>query len=225
MCGRYTLYADPDFLEREFEIENATDVFPIEHRYNIAPSQDVLSIVAGKHANRAGFMRWGLIPTWAKDSSIGYKMINARSETAHEKPSFRSLIQKRRCLIIASGFYEWRKEGIKKQPYYIQLSSKEPFVFAGLWDRWKHDGDTIVSCTILTTKANEKMATLHDRMPVILDREERQDWLNGNITDPHLLEPLYTPYSSEKMSYYPVTSFVSSPKNEGPACIEEMTSV
>ncbi|MDG5787495.1 SOS response-associated peptidase [Evansella sp. AB-P1] len=216
MCGRFTLYADPDLLIDYFNIENEED-FILEARYNIAPSQQIFTVVNGYNGYRGGYMRWGLVPQWAKDVSIGNKMINARSETLLEKQSFQPLLGKRHCLIIANGFYEWKKTENKKEPYYIQLKSKEPVAFAGLWDRWSSgDGGEVISCTILTTSPNTLMGDLHERMPVIIDRSQYDNWLNRDMED---YRDFFEPYPSKKMVANPVSTFVNNTRNEGEQCI------
>lgn len=215
MCGRFTLFINTKLLGEWFNIINIEDLI-IKPRYNIAPSQDIVAVVASDDGNRAGMLRWGLVPVWAKDTSIGYKMINARAETVDEKPSYRRLLSRRRCLIPASGFYEWQKSANQKQPYHIQLQSEEPFAFAGLWDRWEHEGKTIHSCTIITTTANELMATIHDRMPVILSKDDQAAWLDRSNQDPTYLTSLLQPYDTRQMKAYPVSKEVGSTKNTDP---------
>jgi putative SOS response-associated peptidase YedK len=166
-------------------------------------------------------LRWGLIPSWAKDPSMGDRMINARAETVAEKPSFRRALQKRRCLVLADGFYEWRKEGKTKTPMYIRLRSHEPFGFAGLWETWKSpEGEAIHSCTVITTTPNSLMESIHNRMPVILSREGESSWLDRAIETPERLLPLLIPYSANAMEAYAVSSMVNNPRNDAPACIE-----
>lgn len=221
MCGRYSLFANKEELIDRFDIINGLE-WEWEERYNIAPSQNVLAVVGSAEGNRAGFLRWGLIPFWANDIKIGNKMINARAETLHEKRSFKHLLERRRCLIIADGFYEWKKEGSQKQPYRIQLKSQEPFAFAGLWDRWQQ-GDTIIqSCTIITTEANELVKEVHHRMPVILEKEDESIWLDRSITDPQLLKEHLRPYDAEQMELFPISPLVNSPKNDTKEILELM---
>jgi putative SOS response-associated peptidase YedK len=221
MCGRFTLTTDPDRLAEHFSFRAANVSY--SPRYNIAPSQSVLTIIDDEGEHRAGFLRWGLIPSWAKDASIGNRMINARAETVAEKPSFRRALQKRRCLVLADGFYEWRKEGRTKTPMFITLKSREPFAFAGLWETWKPPtGDPVHSCTIITTSPNSLMATIHDRMPVILPHTAESLWLDRTVTDPQALLPLLTPYAPELMEAYAVSPLVNSPRNDNAACIEPL---
>lgn len=239
MCGRFTLYADPEILIQQFALANIPEFAP---RYNIAPTQPValvrpvrkqsgdLSDVQDSAQDSAVVERdltyaiWGLIPSWAKDPTIGARMINARSETAAEKPSFRAAMRRRRCLIPANGFYEWQRVGKGKQPYYISLRNDEPVAFAGLWESWAGpDGGVLDTCTILTTEPNELLADIHNRMPVILAQEDYADWLaDGAELTPRevgLLQHLLRPYDAEKMRAYPVSTYVSRAGNEGPDCI------
>ncbi|MEK5520685.1 hypothetical protein B5V89_19090 [Heyndrickxia sporothermodurans] len=214
MCGRFNLYSSIEDLMERFDLTN-WEMIEFSPKYNIAPSQEVLAIVEGEKGNRGGFLRWGLVPSWAKDPKIGYKMINARAETIDEKPSFKRLLARRRCLIIADGFYEWKKEGNRKTPYHIHLKDKQPFAFAGLWDRWNQGGKTIQSCTIITTEANKLMRDIHDRMPVILTKESEQVWLDRSIQEEKQLKSLLSPFDSTLMEAYTISEIVNSPKNEG----------
>ena len=175
MCGRFTFIDIEDIRER-FK----TEPINLKPNYNVAPTQNVPVILN----HQLSMFRWGLIPSWAKDPSIGHKMINARAETVDEKPSFKHSLQRKRCLIVADGFYEWKKEGATKRPHRITLKNKELFGFAGLWDTWKSPlGEIINSCTIITTTHNELMAEIHDRMPVILSRDSERVWLDQSIVD------------------------------------------
>lgn len=217
MCGRFTLTTDLDRLEERFAFRAAD--LSYAPRYNIAPTQPVLTLL-NDGENRAGFLRWGLIPSWAKEAAIGDRMINARAETVAEKPSFRRALQKRRCLVLADGFYEWKKEGKKKTPMYIVLKPRESFGFAGLWEAWQApSGETIHSCTIITTTPNALMESIHNRMPVILPREAESLWLDRSIEDPAALTQLLAPYPGEAMEAYAVSPLVNSPRNDTPACI------
>jgi putative SOS response-associated peptidase YedK len=219
MCGRFTLQIPPELLA---EIFGLSDIPVYPHRYNIAPTQQVAVVRNDTdHHNRLDFLRWGLIPSWAKDPSIGSKLINARSETVHEKPAFRHSIKYRRCLIPASGFYEWRKEGNRKLPLYVRLKDNRPMVFAGLWESWKSpEGGIIESCTILTTSSNKLIESLHDRMPVILHSQEFNVWLDREATNPENLMKLYQPYPADLMEMYPVSLLVNSPRNDTPDLIK-----
>lgn len=224
MCGRYSLYADYQTLLERFAIEEtAVEETDYTASYNVAPSQEVLAVVNDGTKNRLGFLKWGLVPPWAKDEKIGYKMINARAETAAEKPSFRQAFKKKRCLIIADSFYEWRRTDEGKQPMLIKMKSDEPFAFAGLWESWKSpDGKVINSCTILTTEANELMGTIHDRMPVILSKEGEKIWLEPKEHDPQVLGELLKPFNPQEMEAYEVSDAVNSPKHNGPELIEKV---
>lgn len=218
MCGRYSLHQTAAKLAEVFELEAEPEWTP---RYNIAPSQPVPAMI--NLPDRAfRLLRWGLIPSWAKDCTIGNKLINARAETVAEKPSFRSAFKQRRCLILADGFYEWKRERTKKQPYYFQLTDSQPFAFAGLWEHWQgNETHPIDSCTIITTAANSLLASVHDRMPVILARSDYEQWLDPD-TPPEQLHPLLHPYNSEAMISYPVSSQVNSPTNDNAACIAQL---
>ena len=219
MCGRYTLKSPIEVLAKEFGI---TGPLPeIQPSYNVAPGREVAAaITGGDGGRRLEALKWGLVPSWAKDPGIGYRMINARSETAAEKPSFRKPLKDRRCLILADGFYEWRKMGNGKQPFHIKMEDEKPFAFAGLWERWERDGEEIRSCTILTTEPNDLLRKVHDRMPVILPPEAQATWLDPEIRDPAPLLPLLAPYPSGAMTVYPVSRAVNSPSNDGPGCVE-----
>lgn len=213
MCGRYSLFTDYAVLIERFDIEETTvSQEAYQANYNVAPSQQVLAIVNDGEKNRLGQLKWGLIPPWAKDAKIGYKMINARSETVEEKPSFRNAFKKKRCLVIADSFYEWQKKEGQKIPMRIKLKTGEPFAFAGLWESWKSpDGETITSCTILTTGPNVLMASIHDRMPVILTKQDEQIWLDPRIDDMKTVKALLKPYKALDMEAYPVSEQVNSP--------------
>ena len=221
MCGRFTLTSNMDDLQGRFGFEARDLVF--RPSYNIAPTQLVLA-VTNDGQRRAELMRWGLVPFWAKDIKIGYRMINAVGETAATKPAFRAAFKKRRCLILADGFFEWRKDGKEKIPTYIFLKSQEPFAFAGLWETWKFpEGETVKSCTILTTKPNEFMEPIHNRMPVILSGETEALWLDPMTEEPDVLQPLIQPAHAELMESRIVSSLVNSPKNNSPECVVPIT--
>ena len=217
MCGRFTFVDIEDIRER-FNAEPIN----LKPNYNVAPTQNVPVIV---NNGQLAMFKWGLIPFWAKDPSIGNKLINARAESVDEKPSFKASFQRKRCLIIADGFYEWKKEGASKRPHRIILKNKELFGFAGLWDTWKSpSGEIVSSCTIITTTPNELMASIHNRMPVILSRDSERVWLDQGIVDSNLLKSLLFPYPAELMLAYEVSSLVNSPKNNGPECLEPVAS-
>ena len=217
MCGRFTLQIPAELLA---EIFGLSEPPAIPARYNIAPTQQVAvirQIAAG--GNRLDFLRWGLIPSWAKDPSIGSRMINARSETIDEKPSFRAAFKARRCLVLASGFYEWEEVAGKKVPRYLRLKGGAPMVLAGLWESWRApDGENIESCTILTTTANSLIEPLHDRMPVILKPEDFALWLDRN-TGSGELKGLCQPYPAEGMEGWTVSTLANSPKYDAPDLI------
>ena len=217
MCGRFTLITDMDALQARFSFERADPGLALS--FNVAPTQQVLTVV-NEGENRAQYMRWGLIPSWAKDVSIGSRMINARAETLAEKPSFRSAFRKRRCLVLADSFYEWKKIGTGKTPTRIVLKSREPFAFAGLWEGWNApDGERVLSCAIVTTDPNSLMEPIHNRMPVILSRDAESVWLDQSIEDAAMLGSLLTPYDAEEMSVYDVSTLVNSPANNRPELI------
>ena len=219
MCGRFTLTATPaDLIDAFPEIDVPVDLAP---RYNIAPSQDV-AIIANTGVKRVELYRWGLVPSWAKDPAIGDRMINARAETLAEKPSFRRLYRRRRCLVLSDGFYEWKPEpGTRlKTPMYIRLASGRPFAFAGVWDEWRSpDGHPLHSCAIVTTAPNALMQMIHTRMPVILPPEAYPRWLEPAEQPPERLNDLLVPFAAGEMTAFPVSRFVNSPQNDSPACI------
>jgi len=218
MCGRFDLHLPIEFLANYFGVPVLQDIHP---HYNIAPTQKVLVLRTDQDGSRHfSFLRWGLIPSWAKDPSIGSRMINARSETVDVKPSFRSALKHRRCVVPANGFFEWEDVGGKKKPLYVKVKDNTPMIFAGLYDHWKSsDGNVIESCTILTTTSNELIKPLHDRMPVILDIRDVDLWLDPLVIDPEKLKHLFNPYSPEKMEMYPVSEIVNSPRNDIVECI------
>ena len=224
MCGRYSLYADYRAILERFDIDEMSfEEEDYSQNFNVAPSQQVIAVVNDGTKNRLGFLKWGLVPPWAKDEKIGYKMINARSETAAEKPSFRNAFKKKRCLVVADSFYEWKRTDDGKTPMRIKLKSGEPFAFAALWESWKSpDGKTVNTCSILTTKANELMETIHERMPVILTKEAEKIWLDPKVRDAEVLGSLLQPFDSNKLEAYEVSDAVNSPKNNGPELIEKV---
>lgn len=218
MCGRFTLQITKEMLAAIFGASSEQDIQP---RYNIAPTQQVVAIRTYPDGNRhMVLLKWGLIPSWSKDPTMGAKMINARSETVDVKPAFKGPLKYHRCIIPADGFYEWKTEEGKKKPLYVKLKNNRLMLFAGLWDHWKaSEGNVIESCTILTTSANDLIKPLHDRMPVILDTKDIDIWLNPHTHDPEQLKPLFKPYSSSLMEMYPVSDLVNSPKNDNPSCL------
>jgi putative SOS response-associated peptidase YedK len=193
-------------------------------RYNIAPSQEVLAVVSDGEKITGKMLKWGLVPYWANDPKIGFKMINTRAETVDEKASFKHAFKKRRCFVLADGFYEWRKEGNKKIPYRFTLKSERPFAFAGLWEKWDKHGDSMYTCTIITTKANELVKGVHERMPVILPKEWEEFWLDPAIDDTEYLKSLLRPYPAEEMKMYEVSTAVNSAKNDVEECVKPINS-
>ena len=218
MCGRYTLATPVERLAEEFGFDGSS--VELSPNYNVAPTQGVAAILAENGGRRLEVLRWGLIPPWADDPQIGSRMINARAETAPEKPSFRRAFRERRCLIPADGFYEWQRANGGKQPYYIHMKEARPFAFAGLWESWKEEGGPeIRSCTILTTKPNALAGEIHDRMPVILPTGSYDVWLDPEAEKDELYG-LLAPYPEDEMEAYPVSRYVNSPQNNDPRCIE-----
>ena len=219
MCGRFTLTVNPADLQDTFSAYTFPSRFA--PRFNIAPSQPVLAI-PNNGKNKADFFIWGLIPMWAKDPSIGNRLINARGETIAEKPSFRGSFKHKRCLILADGFYEWKTiRGQKtKTPYFIHMKDRKPFAFAGLWDSWESpEGSSVKTCTIITTQPNELMESLHNRMPVILYPRDYKKWLDASPQTPDSLLSLLKPYPTEDMSAYPVSTLVNTPTNDTPQLV------
>ncbi|EZH66803.1 hypothetical protein DH09_02360 [Bacillaceae bacterium JMAK1] len=212
MCGRFTFFEQLQSLQKHFNIA-ITAIDEYQESYNVAPTQQVVTVRNDGQQNRLGTLRWGFIPSWSKDPKIGYKMINARGETVHEKNSFRTAFKKRRCIIPASGFYEWKNIDGKKQPYHIQLKNGDPLAFAGLWETWSDKDETIHSCTIITTEANELMRDIHDRMPVILTPADYEAWLDPTITESEYLLSYLEPYPAGDMIAYEVSTDVNSPHN------------
>jgi putative SOS response-associated peptidase YedK len=225
MCGRFSLNQTGDDLANAFGLSPVPSVVP---RYNIAPSQPVATVVATAETPEPyfDFRLWGLIPSWAKDPAISSRLINARAETVVEKPSFRAAFKRRRCLILADGFYEWETlSGHKtKQPHYIFLKDHSPFAFAGLWEHWSDptSGGELQTCTILTTAPNELMAPIHTRMPVILPPEDYAAWLAPDYYQPPVLQAMLRPYDAEAMDRYPVSTLVNKPQNDLPGCIDPL---
>jgi putative SOS response-associated peptidase YedK len=218
MCGRYTVSNPGEILPELLGSEESPAVVA---RYNLAPSQEAPVVVAGEDGSRRlVMMRWGLVPHWAEDPEIGRRMINARSETAAEKPAFRDSFKRRRCIVAADGFYEWQKVPGGKQPYLIRLDGGAPFGFAGLWDRWHGPrGRVLETFTILTTTPNELVAPIHDRMPVLLGQEARGDWL-ARDAQPAELASIFEPYPAGAMEAFHVSNFVSNPANDSLECLQ-----
>jgi putative SOS response-associated peptidase YedK len=209
MCGRFEIHSTIEIISKIFGIDDwDVDYMP---SYNVAPSQDII-IAIDKGKRQLTKSRWGFLPSWAKDISDGYKMINARAETIAEKPRFKEAFQKQRCLVLADGFFEWKKEGKIKKPYLIRLKSGRPFAMAGLYNKWTSpDGEEICTNTIITTESSDLIRPLHNRMPAILPEDKYADWLSNDITDPSLLLKMLKPYPSDELEMYEVTPKVNSP--------------
>jgi putative SOS response-associated peptidase YedK len=218
MCGRFTLTPTIDELLAYYGVENLP--FDYEPRYNIAPTQPIVAVIEDKGERRIGQLRWGLIPPWAKDEKIAYSMINAKAETVAEKPAFKNAFKRKRCLIPADGFYEWQKNENGKQPMRIMLKEQSIFSMAGIYDTWTTpEGTKMHTCSIITTKPNKLMEPIHDRMPVILRREDEGIWLDREKQDVDLLQSLLVPYPEEEMYAYPVAAMVGNVRNDVPECI------
>ena len=222
MCGRFVRHSSLSLIEKTFNIDSVEA--EAESSYNIAPTQNVLAVVRNGE-RRLTNLHWGLVPFWAKDRSIGSRLINARAETVAEKPSFRNAFKKRRCLIVADGFYEWKGEKGNKQPYYLTLPSDGPFAFAGLWEIWDKDDAAYRSCSIITTAATESVRKLHHRMPVILRPESHDAWLDTTNQDAEQLKQILQQGFYRKLVHYPVSKRVNVVKNNDPACIEPLDSL
>ncbi len=223
MCGRYTLTTPPELIADLFGVDGVPTFAP---RWNVAPTQEaaVIRVPASGEKRRLDLLRWGLVPSWADDPSIGNRMINARAETAAEKPSFKRSLQKQRCLVLADGFYEWRKEGKIKHPTWIHRTDGRPFAFAGLWAGWRPKGappeePKLLTFTILTTTPNELMRPIHDRMPVILAPEDYDLWLDPAVVDPARLVPLLRPAPESGFETREVSRAVNSPAHDAPDCV------
>ncbi|MDJ0926437.1 MAG: SOS response-associated peptidase [Gammaproteobacteria bacterium] len=219
MCGRFAFYSPREAVNAIFGVDFPLDLEP---RYNITPSQHVATL----RVDRTGvtepvLLRWGLVPSWAKDPAIGNRMINARAETVREKPSFRAAFKRRRCAILADGFYEWRAVAGAKQPYFITHQEGQPFAMAGLWERWNRGDEPLETCTIITTAANRRLENLHARMPVIFLPEQLEAWLTDD--DPEQLQDLLRPCADDLLRYWPVSRRVNSPANEGAELLDEVS--
>ena len=229
MCGRFTLRTPPRQIAQHFGLDEVPDLPP---RYNIAPSQTVAAVRAAHGRRELAMLQWGLVPAFADDPKIGNRLINARCESVDTKPMFRSVFQRRRCLVVADGFYEWRQERKQKQPYRFTLQDGGVFAFAGLWERWRKPraregqgsdaaGDTpIETFTIIVTEANDLVGKIHNRMPVILKQTDEQRWLDPRRRDLKELVDLLAPYPADAMAAYPVSPLVNSVANDVPECIE-----
>lgn len=217
MCGRYTLTADAESIQLAFDLD---DVSGWEQpRYNIAPSQ-MVPVITNRNPKALTFVKWGLVPSWAKDPAIGNRMINARSETVAEKPSFRTAFKRRRCLIPADGYFEWAKRDGKKVPMYIKRADREVFAFAGLWENWKKpDGSWLSACAILTTEANDAISPIHHRMTVMIEPEDYSLWLSPEELRPEVWKPMAAGCDSDKLRYFEVSTQINKPVNDNPTVI------
>lgn len=220
MCGRFTLRTPAAQVASYFNT-SAPQEWQLAMRFNIAPTQQIAAVRLTEEKSRALVpLRWGLVPSWAKDLKIGNSLINARAETVAEKPAFRAAFKRRRCLVAADGYYEWKKLDSKtKQPYYIRRYDEQPFAFAGLWERWERGDEPIESCTIITTDANVLTREIHDRMPVILPPDKYDIWLDPEFQAYDFLQSLLVPFDGKELTMYPVSRIVNSPKNDSPDCI------
>lgn len=226
MCGRFTLRTPQAVLMKQFAAQAAPQL-QLALRYNVAPTQQVPVVRMAGDYRELTTMHWGLIPSWAKDSKIAYSTINARADTIATKPAFRTALKKRRCLVVADGYYEWQAQGKLKQPYLYEIDGGRPFAFAGLWEQWWGPGDNpaqkseapLESCTIITTEANELASRIHNRMPVLLYENDYAAWLDPTNENGESLRYLFEPFSSEYMTVRPVSTFVNNARNEGPECV------
>ncbi len=231
MCGRFALKTSYSELKRFFGVTNeaspAATATTSAPRFNISPTQDILGVRQSAEEDggrEALFLKWGLVPSWAKDVSIGAKLINARSETVEEKPSFREAFSRRRLLIPSDAFYEWERcANGRKQPYLFRMKDEQPFALAGLWERWKGvDGKILETCTILTTQANALLAKIHERMPVVIRRDDFDLWLGNDMRHQGLRRELLRPYPAEEMTSHPVSTLINNPSQEGPNLAEHL---
>jgi putative SOS response-associated peptidase YedK len=219
MCGRFTLRTPAHEIAKQFQLGEVPDLPP---RYNIAPTQDVATVRINPKTEKREFalLHWGLIPFWAEDPKVGYSTINARAETVATKPAFREAFKKRRCLVVADGFYEWQKTNGRKQPFLIHMKGDQPFAFAGLWERWKRGDKQIRSCSIIVTEPNDLVEPIHDRMPVILAPDDYGLWLDPEVEDGKRLQGLLRPFPADEMEAYPISTVVNNPRNEVAECVE-----
>ena len=221
MCGRYTLLRDEVAIKQRFHLDSINAKY--EPSYNIAPGQNVLAVIYDGKERRAGYLRWGLVPSWADDARIGYKMINARSETIAEKASFKNLLMRKRCLIIADSFYEWKKTDNGKVPMRFEHQNKGMFAFAGLWDKWEQEEGSLFTCTILTRASNAFMEPVHHRMPVILPKEMEAAWIEGSFENKQEVQAFVGGLVPEELTAYPVSDYVNYAKNDDARCIAPLS--
>jgi len=222
MCGRFARTSSRSVIRDEFGLAKspAIDLSP---RYNVCPGEAVLAVVGGPSGRTLTTLRWGFVPGFARDASTGPRAINARAETVAARPAFRDAFKRRRCLVIADGFYEWRREGASRHPYFVRLRTGRPMGFAGIWDRWvSQEGVALASCAIVTCEANEVLAPIHDRMPVIVPPPARDRWLDRELIDPVVARAILVPYPAEEMETYPVSRMINSPRNDSPDCIKRL---
>ncbi len=222
MCGRFTNKAKPEEVEKEFKVGNLNSKLFETPRFNIAPTHTIAVVLEADGERIVSSLKWGLIPSWAKDASIGSRMINARAETLAEKPSFKNAFKSRRCIIPASGFYEWQKQAKgAKQPFYFYLKDKDVYGFAGLYEEWldKESGELVETCTIITTEANKVLEPVHDRMPVILTPKSYDEWLDAKYKDTDKLQSLLVPYPAKEMDSHTVSRAVNTPSNDSPELV------
>jgi putative SOS response-associated peptidase YedK len=220
VCGRFTLSTSPTTIADHFGLDEIPE---LGARFNVAPGQSIATIsLSGEERRRTlSLRRWGLVPSWAKDEKIGNRLINARAETAAEKPSFRSALRRRRCLVPADGFYEWAGTKGAKQPYLVGLEGRAPFAFAGLWERWTDpEGEALESCTLLTTEATEQLSALHDRMPVIVDPVDYGLWMDPDVVDPDLVSPVMDRNLGRALDFHPISKHVNDVRHDDPRCLE-----
>jgi len=228
MCGRYTLRTALNILAEQFLFDLDAAPAKVRPRYNIPPTTEVLAVRQPEQGAKRELvaLRWGLIPVWAKDAKIGYSTINARGDTVAEKPAFRSAFKKRRCILLADGYYEWLREGKDKKPYLYEIDGGKPFAIAGLWEWWPgpkgEETTPIESCTIITTDANKLASKIHDRMPVILEPEDCDAWLDPANDNRAKLERLIKPFRVKGMTARPVSQYVNNVKNQGEQCVEPL---
>jgi putative SOS response-associated peptidase YedK len=219
MCGRFVRKATLEEIAEAFDLDVSGLDFELTPSYNVAPGQAVAAAVFD-NGRKLKMFKWGLVPFWAKDEKIGYKMINARAETVAAKPGFKQAFAKRRCIVVADGFYEWQHAGKAKVPHFVHFKNERPMGFAGLYERWKSpDGKALDTCAIITTSANALMRPIHDRMPVIIGRKDYGAWLDPDAKDSQQLLELLQPFDPDKMVSYPVSQLVNLPKNDSPECI------
>ncbi len=219
MCGRFTLRTPAARVVEVFQLDSGPNWNP---RFNIAPTQEVFAVRAEGQARHGVLLRWGLVPSWSEQLDKSGRMTNARAETLAVKPTFRRLFLRRRCLVIADGYYEWQKRPGGKQPFFIHRTDDAPFAFAALWDRWERNGPAVESCTIITTNANRLTSTIHDRMPVILEPQDYDRWLDNSYSDVAALQSLLAPNEVEPLRADPVSTFVNQVRHEGPECVAPM---